>query len=206
VKTAPTLAVEYADRLRGDSDIKDEMPYLLARAEGYQQVRVLELGVRAGRSTSAFLAAAARVHGHVWSVDVNPPDVPDRWRTCGYWTFTQIDDMCYAPELGWDERLGPRFAAEFDILFIDTSHEVVHTLAELRKFVPYVAAGGVVLCHDTKLTDPADPAARPYVAQALDLFCAERTLQSRAGGRIGGMCWEERGGRYGLGVIEAPNG
>lgn len=197
-----TLADEYSARVRLDSDIHDEMPYLLRRAEGYQRVRVLELGVRTGQSTSAFLAAAARVHGHVWSIDINPPDVPGHWRTCGYWTFRLGNDMDVSPELegGWPHR--------FDVLFIDTSHELLHTLGELRRFVPFVAPGGVVLCHDTKLIDGRDPDARPYVAQALDLFCAEYHLtpgQPRSQA-LGPVQWHERGGYYGLGVIETPNG
>ena len=208
----PTLQDEYLARLRDPgtdrepNDIRDEMPYLLQAAAGVNGWRVLELGVRSGRSTSAFLAAAAQVRGHVWSVDIAEPQVPAWWRTCGYWTFKQADDLDVTPELeGWPDSYG--------IVFIDTSHTVTHTLAELRRFVPYVAAGGVVLCHDTRLTDPANPLAPPGVAAALDLFCAEYHLAARtlpwSGGKIvkaAPLSWSERGGRYGLGVIEAPNG
>jgi predicted O-methyltransferase YrrM len=181
------------------NDIKDEMPYLLAAAERFTYCRVLELGVRTGRSTSAFLAAAARVGGHVWSVDAAPPTVPDQWTKCGYWTFKQADDLDVTPEIeGWP--------SSYHVLFIDTSHEYLHTLAELRRFVPYVLAGGVVLCHDTNLPGR-------QVARALDDFCAEygqlaQVLPWQAGVHQprGALKWTERGGRCGLGVIEAPNG
>ena len=190
-----TLLAEYQARLAepshregGGNDIKDEMPYLLARAEGYQHVRVLEIGVRSGRSTSAFLAAAARVGGHLWSIDMNPPQVPDWWLECGYWTFTQARSLDVDPRLAWG-------VDEFDIVFLDGDHSEAGVLAELRKFTPCVAAGGFIGSHDTNLDDPVLAGQIPGVRQALDLFCAET-----------GRVWHERGGQFGLGVIEAPNG
>lgn len=201
----PTLLEEYRERLTDPgteihpNDIRDEMPFLLAAASGYTGCRVLELGVRTGRSTSAFLAAAARAGGRVWSVDIAEPDVPAHWLASGYWTFKQADDLDVTPELeGWPDS--------YHVVFVDTSHQYLHTLAELRRFVPYVAPGGVVLCHDTKLPGRE-------VAKALDDFCAEYSTLARvlpyARGVVGTpreIRWAERGGWCGLGVIEAPNG
>jgi predicted O-methyltransferase YrrM len=200
------LADDYRARLAepshregGGNDIKDEMPYLLRRATGYAGVRVLEIGVRTGRSTSAFLTAAAQVHGHVWSIDAADPDVPARWGTCGYWTFLRARSGDVTPELaGWP--------LSYDVLFIDGDHSTAGVLGDLRRFVPYVAAGGVVLCHDTKLPGGE-------VAAALDLFCAE-WHQLALGlpwnpGQVAAppvVTWSEQGGQFGLGVVEAPNG
>jgi predicted O-methyltransferase YrrM len=210
VTLPPTLLADYQERLADPgtdvhpNDIKDEMPYLLGAASGYTAVRVLELGVRwTARSTSAFLAAAARTGGHVWSIDIDDaradPRVPARWATCGYWTFRQGNDLDVTPELeGWPDS--------YHVLFIDTSHERRHTLAELRRFVPYVAAGGLVLCHDTKLPGR-------QVAKALDDFCTEYSESARALPYAPGRTvvpapvrWFEAGGWCGLGVIEHPNG
>jgi predicted O-methyltransferase YrrM len=206
----PTLLEDYRARLADPgtqnqpNDIKDEMPYLLGAAQAYTGCRVLELGVghagrgTSGRSTSAFLAAAARVGGHVWSVDIAEVDVPQHWHDCGYWTFRLGDDMDVIPEAeGWP--------SSYHVLFVDTSHEQARTLAVLRRFVPYVAPGWVVLCHDTKLPGR-------QVAKALDDFCSEysgtaRELPWRPGlFTPGDVKWMERGGWCGLGVIEAPNG
>jgi predicted O-methyltransferase YrrM len=199
-----TLLDDYRERLtdpgteREPNDIKDEMPYLLGAASGYTKCRVLELGVRTGRSTSAFLTAAARTGGHVWSVDVNEPVVPAQWADSGYWTFKRASDMDVVPEIeGWP--------ASYHVLFIDTSHQRAHTLAELRKFVPYVEPGGVVLCHDTKLPGRE-------VALALDEFCGDYHQQAREMPWRPGLFtppearWMERGGWCGLGVLEKPNG
>ena len=200
------LADDYRARLAepshaegGGNDIKDDMPYLLHRATGYQGVRVLEIGVRSGRSTSAFLAAAAQVHGHVWSIDMAEPDVPDRWAASGYWTFKRARSGDVTPELeGWP--------LSYHVLFVDGDHSTLGALSDLRRYVPYVAAGGVVLCHDTKL-DGGE------VTRALNLFCGEyhlgvRELPWQSGVLCGPqpVSWAERGGHFGLGVIEAPNG
>ena len=100
------------------------------------------------------------------------PQVPARWHACGYWTFKQARSGDVTPELeGWP--------ASYDVLFIDGDHSTLGVLADLRRFVPYVAAGGVVLCHDTKLVNPAEPGAPREVAVGLDLFCAEYHLAAR---------------------------
>ena len=91
----PDLAEEYQRRCRADSDIREYLPLLHGYARLYPAVRVLEVGVRSGNSTVAFLLAAQAMGGHVWSVDID--DVRDRpegigpWRDHPAWTFTQGD-------------------------------------------------------------------------------------------------------------------
>ena len=176
-KTAADLQPEYEDRWSQPSDMQHYMPLLREIASRYPQVQVTELGVREGTSTSAFLAAAEAAGGQVWSVDIGPVKAPEYWPGTGRWELQISDDMAAEVE--------PR---PCDVLFIDTSHEYEHTLAELRKFVPSVRPGGVVLMHDT-LNWPGDG-----VVKALDAYCAET-----------GLAWEEIGfGRYGLGRITIP--
>lgn len=210
----PTLMDQYRERLAipgpedgGPNDIRDEMPYLLERAWKCTAPRILEIGVRSGNSTSAFLAACARTPaGHLYSVDINPPQVPEQWARCGYWSFERCASEDAVPELlGWP--------LSYDIVFLDGDHSRAATLAALRKWVPYVAAGGVALCHDTKLVNEQAFGMPREVAQALDEFCAEyhlhgRSLPWRNGIQVPPrpLAWTERGGHYGLGVIEDPNG
>jgi hypothetical protein len=213
----PTLMDDYRERLAipgprdgGPNDIKDEMPYLLGRAEAYPGVRALEIGVRSGNSTSAFLAACSRAAGggHLWSVDMETPQVPPRWYGCGYWTFARSRSQDLLPEtLGWP--------LSYHVLFIDGDHSRAGALADLRRFVPYVAPGGVVLVHDTKLFNPSEVGMPREVALALDDFCGESAVilpsvvsagGLPASGGVRRLSWAERGGHYGLGVIEAPNG
>ena len=179
-----SFADEYERRVAEWSDVQYCMPRMRDTALRYEQVTVLELGVRSGNSTSAFLAAAQQNGGHVWSADTQPPDVPARWGDSGLWTFIQGDDLL----LDLPEH-------EFNIVFIDTSHHYDHTLAELRRYVPMVAEGGTVLLHDTLLAH-VDSEPLPYpVTLALAAFCDET-----------GRGWTEHGGRTGFAEISRPNG
>jgi predicted O-methyltransferase YrrM len=177
-----SLEAEYQARLAVWSDVQDCLERLRAAAAAVPGVRVLELGVRSGNSTCAFLAGAQESGGHVWSVDIVPPAVPWAWTRSGLWTFTLGDDMIVdVPQ------------AEFDVLFVDSSHRCAHTLAELRKFVPLVVPGGRVLAHDTRLEHvDGEPQAFP-VRTALDAFCAGS-----------GLTWADHDAQYGLGEIKIP--
>jgi predicted O-methyltransferase YrrM len=179
------LQTEYEVRRSAWSDIVDHMATLYETVCRYPGARVLELGVRSGNSTSAFLAAVEAVDGHLWSVDLIPPEVPAWWTDTARWTLTIGNDL--------SQDIANAEPAVVDVLFLDTSHTYEHTLAELRTYVPRVRAGGVVLCHDTELEAPEDAGANPPfpVAKALDTFCAET-----------GRPWVNLPGSYGLGVIE----
>jgi hypothetical protein len=173
-----TFRDQLTERISGGwTDIQAHLPYMHSVAARYPRVRVLELGVRTGESTRAFLAAAEETGGHVWSCDIEQPQVPvDDWLASGLWSLTVCDDM----------TLGP--IANVSVLFIDTGHEYGATIAELYRFVPMVAPGGLVLLHDTEWREPDFP-----VARALDTYCAET-----------GRTWRNHTGSYGLGEIEIP--
>lgn len=183
------LQEAYAVRASVWSDIVDHLPELHATVLRYPQARVLELGTRTGNSTAALLAATAEVGGHLWSVDVAEVSVPNWWAETGYWTLVLGNDL--------DRGVLDALPERVDVLFLDTSYAYDQTLAELRTYVPRVASGGTVLCHDTELEGP-DPAfilpggtvVRYPVARALDAFCTET-----------GLTWENRPGCYGLGVL-----
>lgn len=184
-----SLAAEYLGRCHVDSDIIAHLPTLYDRAARYPQAQILELGVRSGNSTSALLAAAERVDGHVWSVDIDVPHVPGYWSETGRWTFLRADDL--------DPALVELLPAEVDVLFIDTLHTYEHTRAELDLYVPRVKPGGVILMHDTELDGPAHGLHGPHqfpVADAIDDYC-----------RAAGIDWTNHPGCYGLAEIAVPS-
>lgn len=149
-------------------------------------VRVIELGVRSGNSTAAFLLAAERNDGHVWSVDIAGP--PPAFIGHPNWTFKQGDDLWLAAYLPDD----------VDVVFIDTSHHYDQTVAELELYVPKVRPGGVVLLHDTELLHPdGHPPTDPDfpVRVAVEEYVAEH-----------GLPVEFVPGCNGLGVIRIPGG
>jgi predicted O-methyltransferase YrrM len=182
-----SIGAEYQARAARKHDITEQMP-LLYNAVCRQGARVIELGVRTGNSTAAFLAAAESWHGDVWSVDIADPQVPDYWRALPFWHLLIADDL--SPQ-----------ALEFcpdgvDVLFIDTSHYYEQTLAELRQYVPKVRPGGTVFLHDTKAGDTCFGPGWPEVSKALNDWSAET-----------GIRWGDLPGgpdSPGLGVIEVP--
>lgn len=181
------ITVDYELRCGENSDIVDHLPRLHAEATR-QGVQVIELGVRSGNSTAAFLAAAEANGGHVWSVDIAWPHVPQHWETSGLWTVAIGDDLDLAEHL-------PDLV---DIVFIDTSHTFDQTLAELYLYVGKVRPGGVILCHDTELERPdASPSTDPPfpVAAAIHEFTNDV-----------GYPVEWVTGCHGLGVIRIPGG
>jgi len=167
------------------SDIVQHLPQLHAEAST-GDAQVIDLGVRSGNSTAAFLAAVEEHGGHVWSVDIVQPQVP--WFGHPQWTFTLGDDLEVVDDL----------PDGVDVVFIDTSHHYIQTLAELELYVPKVKPGGVVLMHDVELDIPAwreatDP---PFpVRVAVDEFCADHGLEP-----------EFVAGCYGLGIIRISGG
>ncbi len=117
---------------------------------------VLELGTRGGASTVAFLAAAKKIGGHVYSIDIDPcNEAKARISRLGldeYWTFTQADDL----KTQWQKPI--------DHLFIDTLHTYEHTTAELDKYGPSVRPDGIVTLHDLRIVGVRN-AVEDYVAK-----------------------------------------
>ena len=179
----------FVDRLSRWSDIQEYLPFLYEQARSRPGCRVLELGARRGNSTLAFLAGCAESGGHVWSCDIDDvrrfPDGIGPFGGLPGWTFVHGDDM--------DPSVQSLLPAQADLLFLDTSHEYEHTLAELRAYMPRVAPGGIALFHDTNLIGWPGyqwDRAIPPVQAALDDWCAET-----------GLTWENLPGAYGLGMI-----
>ena len=179
-------ATQWFEEVRGQwSDIEGHLDYFVKCVADLDATRVIELGVRSGVSTAAWLYALEG-RGHLWSVDINLPGRP----VGGFpnWTFLLGSDL--------DPDVLTRLPSEpVDLVFIDTSHEYGHTLDELTEYVPRVRSGGRVLCHDTELEHPEDVVPEPAfpVKSALERFCAERSL-----------AWENFEHSYGLGVITIP--
>jgi len=138
-----TFSEEYAQRCQEWSDIVQHLPRLYVETCRYTAPQVVELGVRSGNSTCAFLAAVEAVGGHVWSVDPAPARVPAHWFDSDLWTFVQASDLDVVDEAPWA-----------DVLFVDTTHALAHTQDELLAYVPKVRAGGVVMLHDTEVEHP----------------------------------------------------
>lgn len=176
------LFQEFERRAGSGSDIGAHLPRLFELAST-PFVKVIELGVRSGDSTSAFLAAAEANGGEVWSVDVVQPNVPESWSELPFWYLTMGDDL----------EVSDRLPDNVDIVFIDTSHTFEQTKAELELYWGKVKPGGRIVLHDTELERPdASPVSDPDfpVMVAVREFCQKM-----------GFSVEWVTGCYGLGVV-----
>ena len=105
---------------------------------------ILELGVGSNAfSTYIFLEALKVTDGKLISIDINPsygygnhPEY-DRNR----WNFVCADSTNYS-SVGIDK-------GGFDILMIDSSHQIEYTRKELDKYVPLLRMNGFLYVHDT---------------------------------------------------------
>src|SRR6266852_4831884 len=151
---------EFERRRQIPSDMQDHMLDLFTWARGWPFAHILELGVRRGNSTCAFLAALETDRkGHLWSVDIAPPEVPIEWFELPYWSFLKAHDL--------SSRAADWAPDELDVLFVDAEHDFGSAKAELDLYVPRVRAGGVVLCHDTDQPELSGP------GTALTSYCEE---------------------------------
>jgi cephalosporin hydroxylase len=175
-----TLDEIFVQRCEMWSDIQHHLRYLHDTVVESNAQTGVELGIRSGNSTAAFMAAVEKTGGHLWSVDVAIPAWPLEFYGRDFATLIIGDDLKVADQL----------PAAIDVLFIDTSHHFEQTLAELRRYGPRART---ILLHDTELEEPFQaPVGDPKypVSKAIDVWCGEV-----------GRNWVNRTGCYGLGVV-----
>lgn len=165
------------------SDINEHLPEFVRAVTGTEAPVVIELGVRYGLSTIAWLYGLEHTGGHLWSVDCSWPVVaPNAYLNlldpqgplgvCENWTFI----------LGYDTWAATLAALpdQCDILFIDTNHVYEETLVELELYYPRVKSGGRIYLHDTAIetTGNAVTPQPPYpVRTAVEEFCEKHKLR-----------------------------
>jgi cephalosporin hydroxylase len=133
-----TVAVQYESALDVDSDIREHLPELVDLVLRTRATRVIELGVRWGTSTLAWLMGLESTDGHLWSVDI-----ARQWQgiDSDRWTFIEGSDL--------DPVVWQQLPAQADIVFIDTDHRYQLTLDEIDAYRARVRPGGYMVFHDT---------------------------------------------------------
>jgi len=143
------------------TDINEHLQTLHMLSVELNLKNILELGTRNGESTISLLFAAKELDGKMTSVDIDPcNEAKDKVRKLGldpYWNFIQADDL----KLNWESQI--------DHLFIDTSHTYEHTMAELKKFEPYVRKGGLITLHDIITHPPVLTAINDFISTRKDV-------------------------------------
>lgn len=155
------------------SDINEHLATMHDLAVKLDAQHIIELGVRTGVSSVAWLAALHQTGGHLWSVDIDPaPPMVSGHKQC---TFIQGDDL--------DPEVLDQVPDQVDIVFIDTIHTYEQTKQELFEYVEYVKLGGCIVLHDIAVErfdhHIGDLACQPLfpVRKAVEEFAAERDLK-----------------------------
>jgi len=179
-----TIADLYRQRCSVWSDVQGHLPTLYQLVVDGDAKVVVELGVRSAVSTAALLAGVDRTGGHLTSIDVHlaPQDVytPLKRAAGPAWSFIIGDDLAAIDQL----------PAEIDLVFVDTSHTLAQTRAELAAYGP---RSKVLALHDVELEKPdaSPPDDPPFpVRVAVDEYVAAT-----------GRSVEYHAGSYGLAII-----
>lgn len=134
-----TLDEAYQQVCARPSDINEHLSTLVELCRRTEAKQVIELGVRGGTSTVAWLYGLCETDGHLTSVDVNQPPPIRHSR----WTFVLGEDT--------DPFVLAQMPEEVDIVFVDTDHRYELTLDEIKAYVGRVRAGGCMVFHDTNV-------------------------------------------------------
>lgn len=134
--------------------------------------KAVELGVRAGDSTRAILAAMKDTGGRLISFDIRGDARDVRGLTQGMgipwiegiWGCRQEDSVKAGHD--WPSNCFIGSNSFVDLVFVDTLHTYEHTLKEILAWERHVLLGGAMVFHDTGNLDPHQNGVRP----AIDTF------------------------------------
>lgn len=172
------------------SDINEHLPTFVAAVEELDAKKVIELGVRYGVSTIAWMYGLQTTEGHLWSVDCSFPVPANPHSTVGCDNVNLLDPQGllgvndqWSFLLGydtWPETLNMLPKKDVDIIFIDTNHVYEETLVELDLYYPRVRKGGRIYLHDTAIetTGNATTEQPPFpVRTAMEEWCETNNLK-----------------------------
>ena len=135
--------VNYSNR--NLTDISSHLPTIVYEVLIENPKLIVELGVRGGESTQAFITASRLTGSKLLSVDID--DCSDVISDSN-WLFHKGDDIKFAKQFKSYAKKN-KIPSEIDILFIDTSHTYKHTLEEMKFWFPYLSKKAKVIFHDT---------------------------------------------------------
>lgn len=130
-----------------DTEISSLIPVLFFHSFIQNPKLIVEAGVCLGYSTQSFQQVNRLTHSLLIGIDNDPNAIP-AYSNIYNGTFALINDLDF-PEY---YRKSDFKDTPIDIVFIDTSHEYTHTLAEIQQFVPLLSANGIIMFHDSYVT------------------------------------------------------
>lgn len=133
------------------SDVSEHLNFLYLLLHAIRPTDILELGTRGGESTKVLERYCSEVNIVGRSFDLSPQ--PEWLARSNHWKHYEGDDIALGKNLAMSGMWldGSPFN-KLDFIFLDTSHEFLHTAEELKVFIPLLKNGGALCLHDTNLT------------------------------------------------------
>lgn len=161
-----SIAEQYEEAARHWTDFQSHMHRCVDLVVNLNAQHVIELGVRSGTSTSAWLQGLSVTGGRLTTVDLLPAPMLEHEGVD--WVHIEGDDV--SP---WVlEQVAARGPAE--IVFVDTSHELEHTEFEIAHYWPLCTKAMVF--HDLYLDETGGTRSGP-VLRAVDAFALRCDLE-----------------------------
>ena len=148
------------DVINGNGDSDKHLMTLFSIALGTKSKKILELGVRDGKTTLPLLLAAKINNGKVTSIDINDTIFTPPEELKEYLEFKKMDALKYLEEVSKDEP--------FDLIYIDDWHAYQHVKKELEYIDQMVSPRTVILLHDLMYGNHA-----PHYHSDLTLKCGQ---------------------------------
>ena len=125
----------------GDTDISQHLLTLYSLTISLKAKNILELGVRNGNSTLAFLLGTTVTEGQLVSVDITENNLlRETYKQFKNWNYIISDSLTF---LQTHKPVTP-----YDIIFIDDWHDGEHVSKELEYIEKYITTSSLILLHD----------------------------------------------------------
>ena len=118
--------------------MKNKLDYIIEKIKHFQDIQILELGVKAGTSTKKFIELCNVNNGFLTSIDINDCSnviKSDRWK------------FIHSSDDNFDEidKIIPK---NFDFIFIDSLHEANHVKKVFYHYYNFLKEGGICIIDD----------------------------------------------------------
>lgn len=132
---------------QSNTDISSHLPTLFCYSIMQNPELILELGVRGGESTKAFMKSLSLSNSKLLGIDIQSysGQCYAASRNAAFLCMSDLDFPNYFTQSEYKSN-------KIDFVFIDTSHLYKHTLQEITAFVPLLSANGMLLFHDSNVT------------------------------------------------------
>lgn len=130
-----------------DTEISSLIPVLFFHGFIQNPRLIVEAGVCLGYSSRAFSMVNKICNSKLIGLDNDPNSIP-AYSNLHNSEFVLINDLQFTHYYATSEFKN----TPLDVVFIDTSHEYEHTLAEITQFVPLLSKNGIIMFHDSYVT------------------------------------------------------